>query len=95
MAAALICARLLGFLGIFLAAPLVATLELAGRYVLCKLRDKDPWEGLETVEEPRPLGEYLAVYKAEIMEKYDKIVNEIKNLRTRSIGGKGHGSNGY
>ncbi|MBQ6510180.1 MAG: AI-2E family transporter [Flexilinea sp.] len=94
LVAALICARLMGFLGIFLAAPLVATLELAGHYVLCKLRDEDPWEGIQTVEEPPPLGEYAARYKVILAEKYDKILNQIKNLRTRSIGGKGHGSNG-
>ena len=94
LAAALICARVMGFLGIFLAAPLVATLELAGRYVLCKLRDEDPWEGIKTVEEPVPLSEFLAGYKLKLAEKYDKIINQIKYLRTRSIGGKGHGSNG-
>ena len=95
LAAALISARVLGFLGVFLAAPLVATLKLAGRYVLRKLRDEDPWEGIRTVAEPLPINEILAEYKEKILEIYDKLLYRIRNLRTRIIGGKGHGSNGY
>ena len=95
MAAALICARTMGFLGIFLAAPLVATLKLAGRYILRKLRDEDPWEGIQTVAEPLPIRDYLNSYRDKFVEMYDKILYRMKNLRTRIIGGKGHGSNGY
>ncbi len=95
LAAALICARFMGFLGVFLAAPLVATLQLAGRYVFRKLRDEDPWEGIRTVDEPLPIRDSILSYKNKLAEKYDKINYRIKNLRTRIIGGKGHGSNGY
>ena len=88
-------ARFMGFLGVFLAAPLVATLQLAGRYVFRKLRDEDPWEGIRTVDEPLPIRDSILSYKNKLAEKYDKINYRIKNLRTRIIGGKGHGSNGY
>ncbi len=37
---------LLGILGIIIAAPLLATLQLIGRYFVRKLFDLDPWEGL-------------------------------------------------
>jgi predicted PurR-regulated permease PerM len=41
--AAIIAARLLGLVGIVLAAPLLATLQLLARYILSKLLDLDPW----------------------------------------------------
>ncbi len=94
LAAALICARTMGFLGIFLAAPLVATMKLIFRYIIRKLKDEDPWEGIPTVEEPLPIREYLAAYKNKFVVFYDKFVYHITNLRTRVLGGKGHGSNG-
>ncbi len=94
LAAALICAKTMGLLGIFLAAPLVATLKLAIRYIYRKLRDEDPWEGIRTVEEPMSLREYLVIYKNKFVVYYDKFVYHINNLRTRVLGGKGHDSNG-
>jgi hypothetical protein len=36
----------LGLIGVILAAPVIATLKLVSRYVLRKLMDQDPWEGL-------------------------------------------------
>lgn len=41
--AALVMASLLGIVGIFLAAPVVATLKLLGIYVFKKMFDLDPW----------------------------------------------------
>jgi predicted PurR-regulated permease PerM len=41
--AAIIAANLLGVLGVIVAAPLLATLQLIGRYTMRKLLDKDPW----------------------------------------------------
>jgi predicted PurR-regulated permease PerM len=40
---ALITARLIGLIGIVLAAPLLATLKLVGRYSIRKMFDQDPW----------------------------------------------------
>jgi predicted PurR-regulated permease PerM len=44
---------LLGILGMIIAAPLLASLQLIGRYFVRKLFDLDPWEGLEETP-PRP-----------------------------------------
>ena len=46
--AALITANLFGLVGLFLAAPLVATFKLLGRYVIRKMLDLDPWPEEET-----------------------------------------------
>ncbi len=54
LVAALILANLIGFIGIVLASPVVATLKLFLRYTIRKLFDLDPWEGLEEEETPGP-----------------------------------------
>ena len=41
--AAIIAANLIGILGVIVAAPLLATLQLVGRYTMRKLLDEDPW----------------------------------------------------
>jgi predicted PurR-regulated permease PerM len=41
--AAIIAANLVGLLGVIIAAPLLATFQLIGRYTMRKLLDKDPW----------------------------------------------------
>jgi predicted PurR-regulated permease PerM len=51
LVAALVFADLLGVLGIILAAPMLATLILFGRYTMRKLLDQNPWPQ----EEPEPL----------------------------------------
>jgi predicted PurR-regulated permease PerM len=53
--AAIIAASLLGLVGIVLAAPLLATLQLIGRYTIRKLLDQDPWPtGEDTLPIYRP-----------------------------------------
>lgn len=52
LVAAIIALDLLGVLGVVIAAPILATLQLALRYVVRKLFDLDPWGGLE--ENPTP-----------------------------------------
>jgi predicted PurR-regulated permease PerM len=51
--AAIIAANLIGILGVIIAAPLLATLQLVGRYTLRKLLDKDPWPPEEDIIPPR------------------------------------------
>lgn len=51
--AAIIAANLIGILGIIVAAPLLATLQLVGRYTLRKLIDRDPWPPEEDIIPPR------------------------------------------
>lgn len=95
LASALICGRTMGFLGIFLSAPIVATLKLVARYIMKKLRDEDPWADIETVEEPLPLKVYFVNYKNKITLFCDKLFYSIRNAGARLLGGKGHGSNGF
>ena len=47
MVVALISARLIGLVGLVLAAPVLATVKLVGRYSLRKMFDQDPWPGQE------------------------------------------------
>lgn len=54
LVAALILANLIGLVGVVLASPVVATLKLFLRYVVRKLFDQNPWEGLEAEEAPPP-----------------------------------------
>jgi predicted PurR-regulated permease PerM len=51
--AAIIAASLLGVVGVILAAPLLATLQLFGTYIFRKMLDRDPWPE----EEARPTAE--------------------------------------
>lgn len=43
LVAALVAARLIGFVGLMLAAPVLATMVLMSRYFLRKMLDQDPW----------------------------------------------------
>ena len=54
LVAAIVALDLLGILGVIIAAPMLATLQLVGRYFTRKLFDLDPWVGLD--EMPAPLS---------------------------------------
>jgi len=60
LTAALIAASLIGFIGIVLAAPVLATFMLVLDYTMRKLLDMDPWEGLKPVQ-PAPTPILLKV----------------------------------
>ncbi|MFQ6101213.1 MAG: AI-2E family transporter [Anaerolineae bacterium] len=45
---------LAGILGMLLAAPVLATLRVVGRYVFCRLYDRDPFAEQEEAEPPKP-----------------------------------------
>ncbi len=49
---ALISAQLIGLVGLLLAAPVLATLKLAGRYALRKMFDQNPWPDPEGKTQP-------------------------------------------
>ena len=49
LVAAIIGLSLLGILGVIIAAPMLATVQLIGRYFARKLFDLDPWDGLEEI----------------------------------------------
>jgi len=50
MISALVGAQLFGLLGLILNAPILASFKLAGHYVMQKMMDKDPWEGMEYLD---------------------------------------------
>lgn len=53
LVAALIGANLLGIIGVILAAPVLATLQLIANYLWKKLTDEDPWEALDDKPPPK------------------------------------------
>ncbi len=57
--AAIIAANLIGILGIIVAAPLLATLQLVGRYTVRKLLDRDPWPPAEDLPPPQRTPKWL------------------------------------
>jgi predicted PurR-regulated permease PerM len=52
---AIIAANLIGFIGLLIAAPLLATLTLVGQYTFRKLVDQDPWPESENNPEKKDL----------------------------------------
>ncbi len=67
---ALIAVRLLGIIGIVLAAPVLATLKLVFGYLTSKLFDQDPWEALDSAE---PQGKARWVIFIETLWKRFKV----------------------
>ncbi|HTX90256.1 MAG TPA: AI-2E family transporter [Anaerolineales bacterium] len=57
--AAIIAANLLGILGIVIAAPLLATLQLLGRFTMRKMLDENPWPASEEALPPLPMARPL------------------------------------
>ncbi len=53
----IVSASLFGLLGVLLAAPVLASLQLLLTYTFRKLMDENPWEGLQTIAAPEPLKE--------------------------------------
>lgn len=56
MISALIGSQILGLLGIILAAPAFAAIQLGVRYSVRKLLDQDPWEGMSYYKRPKEPG---------------------------------------
>ncbi len=76
---ALIGVQLLGFIGIVIAAPIMATLKLFLSYVIKKLNDQNPWEDLELRE---PIEDSSRIQL--LLEKWQAIKNWFqKNWRNK------------
>jgi predicted PurR-regulated permease PerM len=71
---ALIAANLLGILGVVIAAPLLATLMLAGRYVMRKMFDLDPWPPSETMATHPMTFEWVTRARAFITARFQRII---------------------
>ncbi|HLO31056.1 MAG TPA: AI-2E family transporter [Anaerolineales bacterium] len=76
---ALIAANLLGLLGVVIAAPLLATLMLLGRYVMRKMFDLNPWPAGE-ITPAAPLSfEWITRTRVFILSKFQKDVPKEKD----------------
>jgi hypothetical protein len=51
---AIIAANLIGLIGLLLAAPGLATINLVSRYTVRKMLDRDPW--VDYTEQVEPMG---------------------------------------
>jgi predicted PurR-regulated permease PerM len=51
---ALLAANLIGVIGVIIAAPLLATIQLGGGYLVRKMLDRDPWPPEEQTTQPPP-----------------------------------------
>ena len=69
---ALVAANLLGILGVVIAAPILATLQLLGQYVLRKMFDQDPWPEGESETRIRTTRQALASLRRNLRRARDK-----------------------
>lgn len=69
LVAAIVGLDLLGILGVIIAAPMLATFQLVGRYFTRKLFDLDPWEGLEEMPLQPSIREQVRKWLAAIRTK--------------------------
>ncbi len=60
LVAVLVGANLFGFIGVILAAPVLASLKLLLNYAVHKLSDRDPWENVKAVSPPQPVAAIIA-----------------------------------
>lgn len=72
MVAAIIGISLLGLVGIILAAPVLATLQLVGGYLVRKMMDLDPWEGIQSMPPPASFSKLLHGFGSWIVKKFKK-----------------------
>ena len=73
MVAVIIAYELLGFLGVVIAAPILATVQLALTYLFRKLNDEDPW----------PLDEDREPYS--IRKQFKEWLNRIRTTRKKPV----------
>jgi predicted PurR-regulated permease PerM len=71
---ALVGVQLFGFVGIIIAAPIMASLKLFLNYIINKLNDQNPWQELE-LHEPVEPPKWIKF----IQEKWDQFSKWVKN----------------
>jgi predicted PurR-regulated permease PerM len=70
--AAIIAANLIGILGIIVAAPLLATMQLVGRYTMRKLLDNDPWPPEEDILPPPHMPKWFRKIRIWWRKRHDR-----------------------
>ena len=77
----IVAAKLIGVIGVLLAAPVLASLKLIMHYVTQKLVDQDPWEDMDLPAPPPPLRETIKELFAKVKVFWNRIsisLNPIK-----------------
>jgi predicted PurR-regulated permease PerM len=77
MVAVIVSASLFGFIGVLLAAPVLATAKLIGQYVFSKMFDIDPWEKISQDRipaEPKIPNQFKPLFHF-----FYRIKNDVKN----------------
>jgi predicted PurR-regulated permease PerM len=71
---AIIAARIIGFVGLLLAAPVLASLQLLVRYTILKMLDQNPWPDPEVQDGgvEKPFGEWLQRAGGKIKGEFNK-----------------------
>lgn len=82
MVSALVALNLLGVVGVVLAAPVLATVQLLLNYIFAKLFDRNPWEGMHTISPPLPLSQTLRSIQQRLLAIGKKV------LKSRLSGAK-------
>jgi predicted PurR-regulated permease PerM len=80
LVAALIGANLLGVAGMILAAPVLATIQLLFRYVVRKLFDKDPWDGVDFGRQKKSAGHFPPWFDT-LLIRFKKYSSNFKNKK--------------
>ncbi len=70
LVAAIVALDLLGILGVVIAAPILATMQLAWRYITRKMFDRDPWENMPENPTPPSLRQQFRDWMQDIREKF-------------------------
>ena len=88
MVAALIGLNVLGLVGVILAAPVLATIMLLGKYAWRKMIDMDPWEG---VDDPEPIMGKIprTTFSRYIQNPFRNWLSKIKRERSSHSSPKG------
>lgn len=85
MVSALVALNLLGVIGVVLAAPVLATVQLILEYVLAKLLDQNPWvrigKEIGPASPPQPIWQSIKIFIARLNEKLNKILSKGSDLR--------------
>jgi predicted PurR-regulated permease PerM len=79
----LISGTLFGFIGVLLAAPVLASLKLIGTYIVRKLMDLDPWEGLKTFPKPEPLEKIFKRARKRFINLFNKSSTSKNDVPTK------------
>lgn len=86
---ALVGVQLLGFIGIVIAAPVMASLQLLLNYVIKKLNDQNPWKDFELSKEKEKakwlsfMEEKWSKIKQWFRERWQKIKHDVFRSRTK------------